>query len=99
MSLIHLRSSRVCPSLIALCFVAGSAAQSAMAPGAIRKGSGQSATYAMITVNDCKLSADARNPASEHGYRAGDIRYSESASGSWKNSGDAEAHVVLVEFH
>lgn len=69
-----------------------------MAPGAIRKASARAASYAMISVNNCELSVGAHDLASVHTYRGGDIRYFESASDSWKNSGQAEAHVVLVNF-
>ena len=69
-----------------------------MAPGAIRKTSDPAASYAMISVNNCELSVGGHDLASMHAYRVGDIRYFESASNSWKNSGQAEAHVVLVTF-
>jgi hypothetical protein len=69
-----------------------------MAPGAIRKAPARAASYAIVPVNDCKLSVDAQGTASVHTYRVGDIQYVESASDSWKNSGQAEAHVVLVNF-
>jgi len=69
-----------------------------MAPGAIRKASARAASYAMIPVNNCELSVGAHDLASVHDYRGGDIQYFESASDSWKNSGQAEAHVVLVNF-
>ena len=69
-----------------------------MAPGAIRKAPAQAASYAMIAVANCELSGGALDPASVHAYRVGDIQYFESASGSWKNAGQAEAHVVLVNF-
>ena len=69
-----------------------------MAPGAIRKASARAASYAMIAVNNCELSVGAHDLASVHAYRVGDIQYFESASNSWKNSGQAEAHLVLVNF-
>lgn len=69
-----------------------------MAPGAIRKGSARAVSYAMIAVNNCELSVGPDDLASVHAYRVGDIRYFESASASWKNSGQAEAHLVLVNF-
>ena len=69
-----------------------------MAPGAIRKTTAPAGSYAMIAVNDCELSGGAQDPASLHAYRAGDIQYFESASSSWKNSGHAEAHLVLLNF-
>ena len=69
-----------------------------MAPGAIRKASARAAGYAIILVNNCELSLGAGDVASVHAYRVGDIRYFESASNSWKNSGQAEAHLVLVDF-
>lgn len=69
-----------------------------MAPGAIRKAPARAASYAMIPVNNCELSVGALDPASVHAYRVGDIQYFESASNPWKNTGQAEAHVVLVNF-
>jgi len=69
-----------------------------MAPGAIRKTTARAGSYAMIAVNDCELSDGAQDAASAHAYRAGDIQYFESASGSWKNSGHTEAHMALVNF-
>ena len=57
-----------------------------MAPGAIRKASGGTASYALIPVNDCELSIDDHGLASVHAYRSGAIQYLESASHSWKNS-------------
>lgn len=69
-----------------------------IAPGAIRKDTARAASYAMIAVNDCELSVGTQDLVSVHAYRAGDIQYFESASDSWKNSGQAEAHVVRVDF-
>jgi hypothetical protein len=69
-----------------------------IAPGAIRKASGRTASYARIPVNDCELSIDDHGLASVHAYRSGTIQYFESASHSWKNSGHVEAHVVVVNF-
>ena len=69
-----------------------------MAPGAIRKDSARAASYAMIAVNNCELSVGTHDPPSVHAYRGGDIQYFESASDTWKNSGQAEARVVLVNF-
>jgi len=69
-----------------------------MTPGAIRKSSDRAASYAIVPVNNCELSGGAHDVASVHTYRAGDIQYFESASDSWKNSGQTEAHLVLVNF-
>jgi hypothetical protein len=69
-----------------------------MAPGAIRKASGRAASYAMIPVNDCELSIAGDDLASVHEYRGGAIQYFESANSSWRNLGQAEAHLVLVNF-
>jgi hypothetical protein len=52
----------------------------------------------MIAVNNCELSAGLDDLASVHVYQAGDIQYFESANDSWKNSGQVEAHLVLVNF-
>ena len=62
------------------------------------KASALATSYAMIPVNNCELSVGALDLASVHDYRGGDIQYFESASDSWKNSSQAEAHVVLVNF-
>lgn len=69
-----------------------------MAPGAIQKSPARAVSYALIAVNDCELSVGTGALTSVHAYRGGDIQYFESASNSWKNSGQAEAHVVLVNF-
>lgn len=81
-----------------LCTEGFCATEIRMAPGAIRKDSARAASYAMITVNNCELSVGTPDLASVHAYRVGDIQYFESASDSWKNFGQAEAHVVLVNF-
>ena len=69
-----------------------------MAPGAIRKASDRAASYAMIPVTNCELSVGGDDLASAHPYRVGDIQYFESVSNSWKNAGQAEAHLVMVNF-
>lgn len=69
-----------------------------IAPGAIQQSPARAASYLMIAVNDCELSVGTHDLASVHAYRGGDIQYFESASDTWKNSGQAEAHVVLVDF-
>ncbi len=69
-----------------------------MAPGAIQKSPARAVSYALIAVNDCELSVGTGALTSVHAYRGGDIQYFESASNSWKNSGQAEAHLVLVNF-
>ena len=80
-----------------LCTESFCVTQIRMGPGAVRKASAAAASYALIPVNNCELSG-ALDLASVHAYVSGDIRYFEAASDSWKNSGQAEAHVVLVSF-
>jgi hypothetical protein len=47
-------------------------------------------------IDVCHGGADGLAPVQK--YRIGDIQYFESARSFWKDSGQAEAHVVLVSF-